>query len=109
MSLFLTPPLTNNYELKINNDVSMWFSLTTIFSKSSMFVKNRFMSTVVINIDDNSSVKLFLELAKKLHFKAHVLTEAQREEIGLVTLMKQRSKEPSLPVESAYKILKKVK
>lgn len=67
------------------------------------------MKTLVINIDDDSSVKLFLELAKKFRFNAHVLNEEQREDMALLTAMKARSKEEPLPVKSAYSILKRVK
>jgi hypothetical protein len=67
------------------------------------------MKTLVINIDDESSVKLFLDLAKKFRFPAHVLSEEQKEEMALLTMMKERSKEEPLPVKSAYAILKKIK
>ena len=67
------------------------------------------MSTIVINVDDNSSVKLFLELARKLNFKARVLTEKQKEDFCVLSMMEERSKEPSLPVDSALKILNKAK
>ena len=67
------------------------------------------MKTLVINIDDESSVKLFLQLAKKFRFNARVLSEEQKEDMALLTMMKERSKEEPLPVKSAYSILKKVK
>jgi hypothetical protein len=67
------------------------------------------MKTIVINIDDDSSVKLFLGLAKKLRFNARILSEEQKEDMALLTMMKGRSKEEALPVKSAYTILKKVK
>ena len=62
------------------------------------------MSTIVINVDDKSSVKLFLDLARKLHFKATVLTEQQKEDWALLSMMNERSEEPSLPIESTFKI-----
>lgn len=67
------------------------------------------MKTIVINVDDDSSVKLFLGLAKKLRFNARILSEEQKEDMALLTMMKERSKEETLPVKSAYAILKKVK
>jgi len=67
------------------------------------------MSTIVINANDRSSVKLFLDLAKKLNFKARVLTEKQNENLALLTMMEERSPEESLPIESALNILAKVK
>ncbi len=65
------------------------------------------MSTIVINVDDKSSAKLFLDLAKKLHFKASVLTEEQREDMALWSMMKDRENEPTVPVEKALEILRK--
>ena len=67
------------------------------------------MSTVVIDIDDKSSVKLFMELAKKMHFKARVLTETQKEDAGLLTLINERIDEEPLSVDSALSILRKQK
>ena len=67
------------------------------------------MSTIVINANDRSSVKLFLDLAKKLNFKARVLTDEQNENLALLTMMEERSSEESLPIESALNILENVK
>ena len=36
------------------------------------------MKIVVINADNQSSARWLLELATKLHFKAHILTEEQK-------------------------------
>ena len=67
------------------------------------------MSTIVINANDRSSVKLFLDLAKKLNFKARVLTDEQNENLALLTMMEERSSEESLPIECALNILAIVK
>lgn len=67
------------------------------------------MNTIVINVDDKSSAKLFLDLARKLHFKARLLTEEQKEDVALLSIMEERSGEPALPIESALKILNKKK
>ena len=48
------------------------------------------MSTIVINVDDKSSAKLFLDLARKLECKARVLTEEQKEDIALLSMMEER-------------------
>jgi len=66
------------------------------------------MKTIVINVDDKSSAKLFLDLAKKMHFKSRVLTDQQKEEWALLAMMDARDKEPALPVESALDILRKI-
>ena len=63
------------------------------------------MSTIVIDIDDKSSVKLFMDLAKKLHFKAKVLTDAQKEDWALLHMMEKREGEQLMPIESALGIL----
>ncbi len=67
------------------------------------------MDTILINVDDKSSVKLFMELAKKLHFKARVLSEEQKEDWALLSMMDERSNEPGLPVDSTLEILGKIK
>ena len=67
------------------------------------------MSTIVINVDDKSSAKLFLDLAKKLRFKATILTDQQKEDWALLAMMESRDKEPARPVESALDILSRIK
>ncbi len=67
------------------------------------------MSTILINVDDKSSAKLFLDLARKMHFKARLLNDEQKEDLALLSMMKERSEEPSLPVDSALSILSKQK
>ena len=67
------------------------------------------MSTVVIDVDDKSSAKLFLELAKKMHFKARVLSDEKKEDTALLAIMRERAGEDTLPVESAINLLKKTK
>ncbi len=67
------------------------------------------MSTVVINVDDRSSAKLFLDLAKKMHLKARILTEGQKESLALRSIMEERAGETTLPVQTALDILRKVK
>ncbi len=64
------------------------------------------MSTILINVDDKSSAKLFLDLARKMHFKARLLNDEQKEDLALLSMMKERSEEPSLPVDSALSILR---
>jgi len=67
------------------------------------------MSTVVIDVDDKSSAKLFLELAKKMHFKAKIVTDLQKEDWALLSMMKERANEPAIPIETALNILRKKK
>jgi len=67
------------------------------------------MKTLLINIDDDSSLNLFVDLAKKFHFNTHILSEQEKEDAVLLSIMKERKKEEPLPLKSAYSILKKVK
>lgn len=67
------------------------------------------MSTVILDVDNETSAKLFLDLAKKLHFKARVITDQQKEEWALLAMMESRDQETALPVESALDILCKIK
>ena len=67
------------------------------------------MSTIVINIDDKPSAKLFLYLAKKMRFKAGMLTDQQKEDWELLAMLESRDKEPVMPVESALDILSRIK
>jgi hypothetical protein len=67
------------------------------------------MSTIVIDVDDKSSAKLFLELAKKLRFKARILNDRQKEDWALLAMMEARDIEPALPVESTLDILRGIK
>ena len=67
------------------------------------------MSTIVIDVDDKSSANLFLALARKLNFKARLLTDTQKEDFALLAMMEERNNEPSLQIESSLNILRKVK
>ncbi len=67
------------------------------------------MSTIIIDVDNKSSAKLFLDLAKKMHFKAKVLTDEQKEDLALLSIMEERKNEVSLPVEGTLEILRKIK
>ena len=67
------------------------------------------MKTILINVDEISSAKLFMELAKRLNFKARLLSEAQKEDAALLFLMEERKNEKTFPVSKSYEILKKIK
>jgi len=67
------------------------------------------MKTLMINVDNDSSVKLLMELAKKLHFKARVLSEEQKEDAGLLAMMEERKGDETMPVSKIYEQLRKVK
>ncbi len=65
------------------------------------------MKTLVINVDNDSSARLLIELAKKLHFKARILSEKQKEDAGLLAMMKERKKEKTFPVTKTLDVLRK--
>lgn len=67
------------------------------------------MKTLVINVDDTSSAKIFMELAKKLHFKARILSAEQEEDAGLLAMMEERKHHATVPVSKTYEILRKAK
>jgi hypothetical protein len=66
------------------------------------------MKTLIINADD-SSAKIFMELAKKLNFKARILSKEQKEDAVLLAMMKERMSDEAVPVSKTYDILRKVK
>ena len=63
----------------------------------------------MINVDNDSSVKLLMELAKKLHFKARILSEEQKEDAGLLAMMEDRKDDETVPASKIYEQLRKVK
>lgn len=67
------------------------------------------MKTLVINVDSDSSAKLLIDLAKKLHFKARILSDQQKEDAGLLAMMEERKKEKPVPIAKTLSILRKIK
>lgn len=67
------------------------------------------MRTLVINVDTDSSAKLFIELAKKLHFKARILSDEKKEDAGLLAMMEERKNDETIPVSKIYDLLRKTK
>lgn len=66
------------------------------------------MKTIVINVENNSAAKLFLELAKRLKFPAHILNKQEKEDVALLAIMEERKKEAAVPVSETLKLLKKI-
>ena len=67
------------------------------------------MKTLVINVDSDASAKLLIDLAKKMHFKARILSDQQKEDAGLLAMMEKRKKEKTTPVSKTLNILRKIK
>jgi hypothetical protein len=67
------------------------------------------MKTLIINVDNDSSAKLIIDLAKKLHLKARILSKKQKEDAGLLAMMEERKKDQTVPVTKTLDILRKIK
>ncbi|CAN5898601.1 hypothetical protein BH11BAC7_BH11BAC7_18620 [soil metagenome] len=67
------------------------------------------MKTLVINVDSDSSAKLLIDLAKKMHFKARILSDQQKEDAGLLAMMEERKNEKTTSVSKTLAILRKLK
>ncbi|MBI3510414.1 MAG: hypothetical protein HY064_07100 [Bacteroidetes bacterium] len=67
------------------------------------------MKTLVINVDNDSSARLLIELAKKLHFKTRILSDEKKEDVGLISMMMERESDELIPVSRSLDILKKIR
>ena len=67
------------------------------------------MKAIIINADTDSSVKLLMDIARKMNFKARILDKEKMEDAVLLALMNQRKQEASEPVSKTYDLLRKVK
>ena len=67
------------------------------------------MKSIIINADTESSVKLLMDLARKMNFKARILNKEKMEDAVLLALMNQRKQEASEPISKTYDLLRKVK
>ncbi|KAF0237207.1 MAG: hypothetical protein FD181_2131 [Prolixibacteraceae bacterium] len=53
------------------------------------YYKTNKMKTIIIEGSDISNIKLIVELAQKLNFKAHILNSEEREDFALGNAMAQ--------------------
>jgi len=67
------------------------------------------MKTLVISVDSESSVKLLMQLAKKLRFKARVLSAEDKEDAGLLAMMEEAKRDEKVPASQIYAKLRKIK
>lgn len=65
------------------------------------------MKTVIVNVPEEKEM-FFLSLLKEFHFKSHVLSDEDKEETALLTLMYERDKEEAFPVETTEQILNNI-
>jgi len=63
------------------------------------------MKTLVVKIENDSTLKLLSMLAKQLGLEPTVLTDKKKEDIALMRAIDEGMKSEKLPVSSAYKIL----
>ena len=62
--------------------------------------------TVVISMDNNEDYFFLESLLKKLGIKSTILTDEQREDIGLAMMMKEVDKNKTVPYEKVMKKLR---
>lgn len=65
------------------------------------------MKTLVINSDDQEGLELLEHLAQKLGLQAHLLTEDQQEDAGLLQAMLEGRKGDYVEEEEVMKALRK--
>ena len=65
------------------------------------------MQTAIINSNSKADLKLLLDIAKKIGLTAKILTEAEKEEMGLVNAIKQGRTGESINTASYIKKLRK--
>lgn len=66
------------------------------------------MKTLIVNIENDSTLKLLAALAKELGLNPTVLTDKKKEDIALIRAIDEGMKGAKLPVKSAYQILDKL-
>jgi hypothetical protein len=62
------------------------------------------MKTVIVNIPENKET-FFMSLLKEFRYKSRILTEEEREDSALLSLMYERENEESFPIETTAQIL----
>jgi len=65
------------------------------------------MKTVIVNVPEEKEM-FFLSLLKEFRFKAHVLTDEDKEEAALLTIMYERENEEVFPVDTTEQILNNI-
>ena len=65
------------------------------------------MKTVIVNIPEKEE-SFFLNVLQKFRFKSKVLTEEEKEDRALLSLMYERENEESVPVETTHRILDRI-
>ncbi len=63
------------------------------------------MKTMVINVDDDATLKLLSGLVKKIGLKSNILSDKKKEELALIRAIDEGMKGEKLSVKTSYKIL----
>lgn len=66
------------------------------------------MKTLIINIDNNSTLKLLSDLTKKLGLNPKVLSDKKKDDIALIRAIDEAMVGEKLPVRTSYTILDKL-
>ena len=65
------------------------------------------MKTLIVNIPEKEET-FFLSLLKKFQYKSRALSQDDKEDSALLSLMYKREDDENIPVSSSYKILDKI-
>lgn len=66
------------------------------------------MKTIVIKADNDSTLKLLFDLARKLGLKSQVLNDKKKADIALIRAIEEGMMGEKLAVSTSYKILDKL-
>ena len=63
------------------------------------------MESIIVNIDSKKDVKFFLDLVKKMGFRSRLLSQDEKEDNALLSLMNERENEETVPIEITERLL----
>lgn len=63
------------------------------------------MKTLIINIEDDATLKLLSGLVKKIGLKSNILSDKKKEDVALIRAIDEGMKGEKLPLKTSYKIL----
>ena len=65
------------------------------------------MQTLILNGESASDIKLIAEIAKKMGLKAKILSEEEKEDVGMLNAIKKRRTKKYIDTESFISKLRK--
>lgn len=63
------------------------------------------METIIVNVDTKKETQFFIQLVKKIGYTSRILSEEEKEDIGLLRMMQKRKDEKNIPIQTTYKKL----